>query len=229
MDRFGVDLRAEGEAGQDGELVGGVEAVDVEGRVGFGIAEALGVRQAGLEGQPLHLHAGEDVVAGAVEDAVDAGDLVAGERLAQRLDDRDAAGDGGLEGERHARLLGRPRKRDAMIGEQGLVGGDDRLAGRQRGLDSVLGRPVRAADELDARQSISGERASATGSSNQSTRRDRCRGRGCDLAPTPRKARSPARRCARAPCAASPECAPRRSRQSRGRQGRREEERSVEA
>ena len=72
--------RAEGEARQDGELVGGVEAADVEGRVGLGIAEALRVGQAVLEGQALQLHARQDVVAGAVEDAVDARDRVAGQR-----------------------------------------------------------------------------------------------------------------------------------------------------
>ena len=46
VDRVGVDLGAEGEARQDGELVGGVEALDVEGRIGLRIAEALRVREA---------------------------------------------------------------------------------------------------------------------------------------------------------------------------------------
>ena len=65
-------LRAEGKAGQDRQLVRGVVALDVEGRVGFGIAQPLRVLQAGVEGQALGLHAGQDVVAGAVEDAEDA-------------------------------------------------------------------------------------------------------------------------------------------------------------
>ena len=51
--------------------MGGVEALDVEGRVGLGVAEALRVREACLEGQALELHAGQDVVAGAVEDPVE--------------------------------------------------------------------------------------------------------------------------------------------------------------
>ena len=72
MDRLRVDLRAEGEAGEDGELVGGVEAADVEGRVGLGVAEPLRVGQALGEGEALQLHARQDVVAGAVEDAGDA-------------------------------------------------------------------------------------------------------------------------------------------------------------
>ena len=149
MDRLGVDRRAERERGQDRELVGGVEAADVERRIGFGIAEALRFLEAILEGQALQLHARQDVIAGAVEDAVDAADLVAGEAFAQRLHDRDAAGDGGLERERHALLLGELRERHAVLGEQRLVGGDDRLARRQRRLDRLARRAVGAADEFD--------------------------------------------------------------------------------
>ena len=52
--------------------MGGVEALDVESRVGFGIAQALRVLQAFLEGQAFELHAREDVIAGAVENAVEA-------------------------------------------------------------------------------------------------------------------------------------------------------------
>ena len=72
VDVVGRDLGAEGKAGQDRQLVGGVVALDVEGRIGLGVAEALRILQAGLEGQALGLHAGQDVVAGAVEDAEDA-------------------------------------------------------------------------------------------------------------------------------------------------------------
>ena len=53
IDRVGVDLRAEGEAGQDGELVRRVVALDVEGRVGLGIAEPLRILEAVVEGQAL--------------------------------------------------------------------------------------------------------------------------------------------------------------------------------
>ena len=64
------------------QLVGRIVALDVEGRIGFGIAEPLGVLEAFLEGQAFRLHAGQDVVAGAVEDAEDAGDRVAGQGFA---------------------------------------------------------------------------------------------------------------------------------------------------
>ena len=100
MHRLGIDLGAEGEAGQDRDLVRGIEAADVEGRIGLRIAEPLRLLQAGGERQALVEHAGEDVVAGAVEDAVDARDAAAAQPLAQRLDDRNAAGDRRLERER---------------------------------------------------------------------------------------------------------------------------------
>ena len=92
-----------------------VVALDVEGRIGLGIAQPLRILQAGVEGQALGFHAGQDVVAGAVEDAEDAGDRIAGHRLAHRLDDRDAAGDRRLVVEQHALLLGDLGKRDAVL------------------------------------------------------------------------------------------------------------------
>ena len=171
LDALDVDLvegdaGAEGQARQQRELVRGVEAADVEGRVGLGIALGLRLRQHVGEGAVLLLHLGQDVVAGAVEDAVDAADLVAGERLAQRLDDGDAAGHRGLEVERDAVLLGEPRELHAVLGEQRLVGGDDVLAGRSAASTACLGDAVLAADQLDedVDAGVGGE---PTGSSNQ--------------------------------------------------------------
>ena len=127
----------------------GVVALDVEGRIGLGIAETLRVLEAGLEGDALGLHAGQDVVAGAVEDAEDARHRVAGHRLAHRLDDRNAAGDRRLVVEQHALLLGDLGQRHAMPRQQRLVGGDDMAAGFERGLDAVARRPLVAADQFD--------------------------------------------------------------------------------
>src|SRR3546814_4865870 len=56
-------------------------------------------------------HAGQDVVAGAVEDAVDAVDAVGGEALAQALDDGNAAGHRGLVADGAADALGQSGKR----------------------------------------------------------------------------------------------------------------------
>ena len=127
----------------------GVVALDVEGRIGFGIAQPLRVLQAGVERQPLGLHAGQDVVAGAVEDAEDARHRIAGHRLAHRLDDRNAAGHRRLVVEQHALLLGDLGQRHAMLGQQRLVGGDDVAAGFERRLDRSARRPSVAADQFD--------------------------------------------------------------------------------
>ncbi len=69
--------------------------------------------------------------------------------FAQRLDDRDAAGDRRFEIERDAVAFGQRGKLLAVPGEQRLVGGHHRLAGSERGFDRALGRIARAADHLD--------------------------------------------------------------------------------
>ena len=46
IDRFGVDLACRRQRRQDRQLVGGVEAADVEGRIGFGVTEPLRLAQA---------------------------------------------------------------------------------------------------------------------------------------------------------------------------------------
>ncbi len=84
--------------GQHGELVGGVDAVDVEAGIGLGIARRLRLGQHDVEVAAGLAHGGEDIVAGAVEDAVEPRHPVADQALAQCLDDRDAA--------RHRRLEG---------------------------------------------------------------------------------------------------------------------------
>ncbi len=147
--RIGIDAGAVGDAGEDRELLGGVEALHVEARIGLGIAEALGVLEALGKRQPLLLHARQDVIAGAVEDAVDAGKGIAGEALAQRLDDRDRAADGGFEIERRPVRLGEIGERGAVPGEQRLVRGHHRLAGGERGFHRALGGIAVAAHQFD--------------------------------------------------------------------------------
>ena len=147
--RRGVDARAEGERGENGELVSGVETADVECRVGLGIAELLRLGEAGLERQPLGLHSGEDVIAGAVQNSANPTHRVAGEPLAQRLDDGNAAADGRLEGERGTLDFGQPRQLHAMRGEHRLVGGDDGQPALEGRRDGLIGRAVGAADQFD--------------------------------------------------------------------------------
>src|SRR3954463_12782870 len=75
IDRALRDLGAEGEAGQDRKFLRGVVTVDVKRWIGLGITQTLRIFQAFGERQALLLHPGQDIIAGAVEDAVDAVDL----------------------------------------------------------------------------------------------------------------------------------------------------------
>ncbi len=132
-DPLGVDLvvlegDAEGDGSQDGELVGGVDALDVQGGIGLGVAAALGLRQGLLEVPPLMGHLAEDEVAGAVDNPCQPLDAVAGEPLPDRLDDGDPPRHRRLEGHHHPLALGGVEDVVAVDGDKRLVGGDYMLA-----------------------------------------------------------------------------------------------------
>ena len=129
--------------------MGRVKAADVECRISLGIAFGLRLRECICERQAMVGHARQDVIAGAVEDAINAGDAVASQRLAHGLDDWNAAGHRRFEIQRDRVLFRHSRQFDAMPGEQRLVRRDHMLLGMQRRLDRCLRRPVRAADQLD--------------------------------------------------------------------------------
>ena len=139
---------AKGDGAHDGRLVGGIDALDVEGGVGFGVAQALRLLEHDAEVEPLRAHLGQDEVGGAVDDAGDPFDAVRGQALAQRLDDRDAAGHGGFERDHHALVAGGGEDLAAMHREQRLVGRHHVLAGGNR-LQHQGARDAIAADQLD--------------------------------------------------------------------------------
>ena len=142
------DPRVERQAGQDRGLRCGVEAVDVRGGIGFGVAERRGLGQRLVEARAGGVHAGQDEVGGAVDDADDPGDPVAGERLAQWPQQRDRTGDGGLVVEVDTGLGRRVVQRRAVLGKQRLVRADHALAGVQRGEQQRAYR-LDTADHLD--------------------------------------------------------------------------------
>ena len=149
LDRVKADAGAEGDGGEERELVAGVDAADVKVGVGLKIAKLAGLFEHRLIGQAGRLHPGQDVVAGAVHHAHHALDPVGGKAFGQRLDDRDAAGNGGLEADHAALRLGGKGKGLAVMGEQRLVGGDHILAGGDGGFGRGKGRAVVAAHHLD--------------------------------------------------------------------------------
>ena len=181
--RVEIDRAAERQAGQDGQLVGGVDAVDVEAGVGLGVAQLLGLGQHLGELAAALAHRGEDVVAGAVEDAGDAADAVAGQALAQRLDHRDAAGHRRLEGQR-ARRAARPRAASAApcTASSALLAVTTGLPAASAASTSARAGPSGAADQLDhhvdrrRRRPAPPDRRTSAG--RRATRRGRARGRG---------------------------------------------------
>src|SRR6516162_345006 len=146
LDRDAQQFHAVAELGSPFEVFGRDRryAFDIHGALIDLGAES----QARRERELLLLHARQDVVAGAVEDSVDARERIAGQTLAQRFHDRDGTADYGLEIQRHMVLLGNGCQRDAVAGEQRLVGGDDRFFRRQRGRDRGFGRITLAADQF---------------------------------------------------------------------------------
>ena len=144
----GGDTRLEADRRENGDFGGGVEAVDVGGGVGFGVACGLRGGQNLVEGEAFVLHAGEDVVRGAVHDARDGEDIVADQVVFERVDDGDAAGRCGFTANLHA-LFGREgREMLDVAAKEGLVCRYDMLAVLE-GLLEDFGRRMLAADELD--------------------------------------------------------------------------------
>src|SRR5690606_26664827 len=72
MHRVQRDPRPEGDAGEDCELMRRIDAVDVEARVRFRVAKRLCLEQDIVEVAAGLPPCGENVIAGAVEDPIDA-------------------------------------------------------------------------------------------------------------------------------------------------------------
>lgn len=138
-DVSGGQLDAEGEGGEEGEFGAGIEAVDVGGGVGFGVAEALGFGENGVEFAVILLDFAEDVVTGSVENAVEGFEAVGGDTFAKDAMDGNAAADAGFHGEEDALGGGLAPEGDAVEGDEFLVGGDDGFAGGDGGLDDFPG------------------------------------------------------------------------------------------
>ncbi|CAB4723534.1 unannotated protein [freshwater metagenome] len=148
VDVGGGDPGVEGERGQDRGLRRGIEALDVGGRVGLRVAELLGLLERLAEAGAGAVHLVEDEVGGAVDDAEHPRHAIAGQRLAQRAQDRDRPRDSRLVVEVAPGPLGSLVERRAVLGEQRLVGRHDAGSVGQRGEDEGAGR-LDAADHLD--------------------------------------------------------------------------------
>ena len=117
-----------GQRGENDRLVRSIPAVDIERGVGLRVAKFPGLLQRRAEIHSGIGHAGQDVVARAVQDPVDRLEPVSDERLADGFDDRDPARHRGLEKHRH--ILRRRQLEDFLpvLREKRLVRGDHDLA-----------------------------------------------------------------------------------------------------
>ena len=92
-----IDLLPEGQVRQNTDLAARVNALHVGGRVRLGVALGLGFPEGVGEKGIGSDHAGEDIVGGSVEDAVNFVNAVCCHALGQRVEDRNAAAHAGLE------------------------------------------------------------------------------------------------------------------------------------
>ena len=115
-----------GEAGQNGDLAAGIAAIHiVAGVLRLGVAELLGNFQGLVKAHVLALHLRQHEVRRAVDDAADAADMVGGQALVHRGDDRRAAADAGFKQEGRAVLFGKGQQLCAVGCDHLLVGGAD--------------------------------------------------------------------------------------------------------
>jgi hypothetical protein len=105
-----------------------VHAFDVEGGVGFGVAQTLGFFQHHVKVQALVAHFGQDEVGGAVDDACQPLDAVGRQAFTQRLDDGNTAGHSRFKRHHHTFGAGSSKNFGAMHSQQRFVGGDHVLA-----------------------------------------------------------------------------------------------------
>src|SRR3990172_8230543 len=87
VDVVGVNPSVEGQSRQNGELVGGVVPLYVGGRVGLGVAQALGLGEGGVKVQALGGHLAKNVLGGAVDDGEERRDIVGQQALAEGGDE----------------------------------------------------------------------------------------------------------------------------------------------
>ena len=126
-----------------------VDAFDIEARIGFRVPQHLGLGQNLVEFPARLLHGRQDIIAGAIQDAVDTVDPIPGKSFTQRLHDGNPARDARLVGETYTDLLRLPREARPMDRHHGLVGGDYALVRGDRGFDDVKRHPIGTADEFD--------------------------------------------------------------------------------
>ena len=148
-----VEAFAEGDGGEQGQFRTGVETVHVGRRIGLGVTEPLGFGEHGFKRRPVLFNLGQDVIAGAVQDAEECLDAVTADALAQGGVNRDTAADGGFHGQLDALHGGLAPDVHAVERDQFLIRRHNALAvsdGAFHHLASHAGAADQFGDDLDA-------------------------------------------------------------------------------
>ena len=122
------------------ELGSRIVSIDVRGGIGLRVPKPLRIGEDDIERFVGLEHPAEDVVARAIEDADDAGEIVARESFADPVNQRNAATNGRFESEQRMIVGGKTQQLRTMMREQHLVRGDDRCTLPQRARDDGVGR-----------------------------------------------------------------------------------------
>ena len=155
-DGVGIDPQAERERTEHGQLRGGIAAVEIDARIGLGVAARTGIGDRLVQRAAGRFHPRQHRIGGAVQDGDNARDAIAGEAVADRADDRHRAADRRLEPQLTSLTAGQREQRRAVPRDDLFVRGDDRLAGEERGANPV-GRRLDAADRLDHHVDVADE------------------------------------------------------------------------
>jgi hypothetical protein len=141
-------MTMERNAGKHDEFCGRVEAIDVCGRICFGIAQSLCIGEDDVHCFAGRRHPAQDVVTGPVQNARNAGEFVTSKPLSHAVNERHAAAHGGLEAEPHTGTSRFPQQLGPVGREQHLVGRDHRSASLDR-LADPFARGCYTADNLN--------------------------------------------------------------------------------
>ena len=119
--------------GQDGDLVARIVAFNVEGGVGLGVSFFLRLGQSFGEGTAAPLHLRQDVIGGAVQDAVDRAKVLARQPFAHGVQNRRSARHTSFDSQAHVVRAAALNQLHAVFRHQLLVGRHQMLARIQRG------------------------------------------------------------------------------------------------
>ena len=126
----------------------GIDSVDIEAVIGFGVAEVFGLLEGSGKIGTRFGHAREDVVGRPVDDAMETEELVGDESFPEDFDDRDTSGDAGFEIDGGVGLASMVDEFVAAFREKGFIGGDKGFASVKAGLGNFK-RFVHSPHEFD--------------------------------------------------------------------------------